>query len=132
MHLTLVSHKLGSCQGQPRGDNPLNGGIVGKIEEETDVLHASVLLKVLLEEPGSLHVYPHGGEDDSKVVLEIIRVNVRLFIAKQKEKTEEINPNNLTKRKCSTKKNKSVGKIIKQTKSGISNSQQRVKTSKQW
>lgn len=69
MHLALVGHELGSCEGQPRGDNPLNGGIVGKIEEETDVLHASVLLEVLLEEPGGLHVHSHGGEHDSKVVL---------------------------------------------------------------
>ena len=87
MHLALVGHKLGSCEGQPRGDNPLNGGIVGKIEKETDVLHASVLLEVLLEEPGGLHVHSHGGEHDSKVVLEIIRVDVRSLVDKQKRET---------------------------------------------
>jgi len=85
VHLTLVGHELGSCEGQPRGDNPLNGGIVGKIEEEADVLHASVLLEVLLEEPGGLHVHSHGGEHDSKVVLEIVRVNV-CFLSPNKKR----------------------------------------------
>ena len=69
MHLTLVGHKLCSCQSQPRRDNPFNGGIVGKIQEEANVLHTSILLKVLLEEPRSLHVYSHGGEHDGEVVL---------------------------------------------------------------
>ncbi len=31
----------------PRSNDPLNGGIVGEIQEETDVLHASVLLEIL-------------------------------------------------------------------------------------
>ena len=32
-------------------------GVVGEVEEETDVLHGAVLLEVLLEEAGGLHVH---------------------------------------------------------------------------
>jgi|688.fasta_scaffold431028_1 hypothetical protein len=31
----------------PGSNDPLNGGIVGEIQEQTDVLHASILLEIL-------------------------------------------------------------------------------------
>ncbi len=37
----------------PRSNDPLNGGIVGEIQEETDVLHASILLEILHTEKES-------------------------------------------------------------------------------
>lgn len=44
-------------------------GVVGKVEEERNTVERSVLLEVLLEEPGGLHVDSHRGEDDREVVL---------------------------------------------------------------
>ena len=34
----------------------LSRGVIGKVEEQTHILHRAILLKVLLEEPGSLHI----------------------------------------------------------------------------
>ena len=39
---------------------PHSRWIIGQVQEKANVFHASILLKVLLEEPGSLHVYLHG------------------------------------------------------------------------
>ena len=44
-------------------------GIIGKIQEERNPLHASVLLKVAREESTRLHVDTHGRENDGEVVL---------------------------------------------------------------
>ena len=71
--LYLVGQELCSCECQPRGDDSLNGRIVGQVEEETDVFHGSVLFEILLEEPGSLHVDSHGRKDDGEVVLVIVQ-----------------------------------------------------------
>jgi hypothetical protein len=38
----------------PRSNDPLNGGIVGEIQEETDVLHASILFEILHTEKKSI------------------------------------------------------------------------------
>jgi len=54
-------------------------GVVGQVEEETDVLHGAVLDKVLLEEARRLHVDAHGGEDDG----EVVRVRVVHVLAGQ-------------------------------------------------
>jgi hypothetical protein len=40
-----------------------------QIDEKGTVGDSSTLLKVLLEEPGSLHVDTHGGKDDGEIVL---------------------------------------------------------------
>ncbi len=35
--------------------------VIGKIQEETHILHGAILLKVLLEKSGSFHVHLGGG-----------------------------------------------------------------------
>ena len=71
--LTLIGQEFGRGQSQARRDDPLNGGIVGQVEEETDVLHGTVLFEVLLEESSGLHVDSHSGENDGEVILVIIQ-----------------------------------------------------------
>lgn len=43
--------------------------VVGQVEEEGDTVERSILLEVLTEEAGRLHVDSHGGKDDGEVVL---------------------------------------------------------------
>jgi hypothetical protein len=43
--------------------------VVCQVQEERNSIQRTVLLEVLLEEPGSLHVDTHGGKDDGEVVL---------------------------------------------------------------
>ena len=42
--------------------------IIGQIEEETHILHRTILLKILFEKTCSLHVYTHGCKNNGKVV----------------------------------------------------------------
>ncbi len=70
--LVLVGQELGRGQGETRGDDPLDGRVVGQVQEEAHALHGAVLLEVLLEEASSLHVDAHGGEDDGEVVLVVV------------------------------------------------------------
>lgn len=71
-YLALVSQELGGGQRQTRRDDSLNGRVVGQVQEEAHVLHGAVLLEVLLEEPGRLHVDTHGREHDGEVVLVVV------------------------------------------------------------
>ena len=74
----------------PWCDDTLNGWIVCQIKEQAHILHTSILLKILLEEPviyecnaiiginidtlpGSLHVDTHSGKDDGKVVIVVVK-----------------------------------------------------------
>ena len=58
---------------EARGDDALDGGVVGEVEEERHALHGARLLKVLLEEPRRLHVHTHGRKHDGEVVLVAIQ-----------------------------------------------------------
>lgn len=71
--LALVGEELSGRKGQTRGDDSLNGRVVGQVEEEAHVLHGAILLEVLLEEASCLHVDSHGGEYNGEVVLMVIQ-----------------------------------------------------------
>lgn len=71
--LALVGQELGGSQSQAGSDDTLDGRIVGQVQEQTHVLHGTVLLEVLLEESGSLHVHTHSGEHDGEVVGVVIQ-----------------------------------------------------------
>lgn len=71
--LALISQKLGSGQGETWGNNSLDGGIVGQVQEQAHVLHRAVLFEILLEEPGGLHVDTHSCEYDGEVVFVIVQ-----------------------------------------------------------
>mmetsp|Transcript_86354 Transcript_86354/g.171429 ORF Transcript_86354/g.171429 Transcript_86354/m.171429 type:complete len:388 (-) Transcript_86354:419-1582(-) len=55
-------------QGKPRCHNALDCWIVRQVHEEHNVLHGSILLKVVSEKAGGLHVDTHGTEDYAKVL----------------------------------------------------------------
>ncbi|KAI0564002.1 hypothetical protein FGB62_31g125 [Gracilaria domingensis] len=67
VHAALVREVLGGGEGEARRDDTFDGGVVGQVEEERDLAHGAVLLKVLPEEARGLHVDSHGGEHDGKV-----------------------------------------------------------------
>ena len=69
MLLALVGEELGGRKSETGRNDTLDGWIVGQIQEETDVLHGTVLLEVLLEKSSGFHVHTHGGEHDGEVVL---------------------------------------------------------------
>jgi len=71
--LALVGQELGGGQGQTGSDDTLDGRIVGQVQEQAHVLHGTVLLEVLLEETGRLHVHTHSGEHDGEVVGVVIQ-----------------------------------------------------------
>jgi hypothetical protein len=48
-HTRLVGEVLGGGEGEAGGDDALDGGVVGEVEEEAHVLHGAVLLEVLRE-----------------------------------------------------------------------------------
>eukprot|EP00050_Salpingoeca_kvevrii_P005899 m.286285 g.286285 ORF g.286285 m.286285 type:complete len:410 (+) comp11542_c0_seq1:188-1417(+) len=64
--LALVREVLGRRERQTRRNDTLDGRVVGKVEEERDTLHGAVLLEVLLEKAGRLHVDTHGSEHNGK------------------------------------------------------------------
>ena len=55
-----------------RSDDTLDGRIIGKVEEQHDTLHGSVLFKVSFEETCDLHVHTHSSEDDTEVFFRVI------------------------------------------------------------
>ena len=67
--VALVSEVLGGGECKTGGDDALDGGVIGEVEEEANVLHRAVLLEILLEKAGSLHVDTHGGEHNGEVGL---------------------------------------------------------------
>lgn len=71
--LALVSQEFSGSERQTRRNDTLDGRIIGQVQEETHVLHGTVLFKVLLEETGSFHVDTHSGEDDGKVIVMIVQ-----------------------------------------------------------
>ena len=73
MLLALVGQEFGRGQRQAGRDDPLDGGIVGQVQEEACVLHGTVLLEVLLEESGRLHVGAHRCKDDAEIVLVVVQ-----------------------------------------------------------
>ena len=79
MLLELISEIFGSSQRQPRRNDTLNSdlssvltchsrGVRGQIDEEGTVADTAALLKVLFEEPSSLHVHSHSRKDDGEIV----------------------------------------------------------------
>lgn len=71
-NLALVRQELGSGKSKTGRNDSLDGGIVGQVQEEAHVLHGTVLLEVLLEETGCLHVHTHSGEHDGEVIFMVI------------------------------------------------------------
>ena len=69
MLFKLVSVVFCSGERQAWCDDTFNGGVVGQVQEQSDTIQTSVLLKVLFEIPGSLHVHTHSGKNDREVVL---------------------------------------------------------------
>lgn len=56
MLFTLIREKLCRSQSNTRSDNSLNGRVVGEIQEQTNVIHRPVLLKVGFEKSRSFHI----------------------------------------------------------------------------
>jgi hypothetical protein len=80
MLFQLVRKVLCSRQGKTRSndtfDPVVSAGsarysrrVRSQVDEQRRVTDGSTLLEILLEEPGSLHVDTHSGEDDGEVVL---------------------------------------------------------------
>lgn len=46
--LTLVGEVFSSGEGKTGGDDTLDGGVIGQVQEEAHILHGAILLKVLL------------------------------------------------------------------------------------
>src|SRR5271155_2291795 len=67
MFLELVCVVFCSRERQARGNDSLNGGIVGQIEEKCDSFHRSVLFEITCEKPSGFHVDTHSSEDNAKV-----------------------------------------------------------------
>ena len=67
--VVLVGKVLGGGKGETGGNDTLNGGIVGKVEEKGRALHGTGFLEVGAEETGGFHVHAHGTEDDGEVLL---------------------------------------------------------------
>jgi hypothetical protein len=67
-----VGKVLGGGECKTGCDNTLDGGVIGEVEEEAHVLHGAVLLEILLEKAGSLHVHTHSSENDSEVALSCV------------------------------------------------------------
>ena len=72
VHLALVGQVLGRREREARRDDALDGRVVGEVHEQARARHGPTLLKVLLEEPGGLHVHAHGPKHHGKVVLVVI------------------------------------------------------------
>lgn len=64
----LVRKVLGGGEGQTRGDNTLDGRVVSQVKEQDNLGHSAVLLEVLTEVPGSLHVDTHRSEHDGELL----------------------------------------------------------------
>jgi hypothetical protein len=93
--VALIGEEFGASQSQTRCNNALNAikklylltdptkavhfsligahlrWIIGQIEEQTNIFHGSILLKILLKEPCCFHVDSHRGEDNGKVVVSL-------------------------------------------------------------
>mmetsp|Transcript_9925 Transcript_9925/g.23506 ORF Transcript_9925/g.23506 Transcript_9925/m.23506 type:complete len:392 (-) Transcript_9925:217-1392(-) len=67
--VALVGKVLGRGEGKTGGNDTLDGGIVGEVEEKGRALHGTGLLEIGAEETGGLHVDTHGTEDDGEVLL---------------------------------------------------------------
>jgi len=63
---------LSGGQSESGRDNPLNGGIVGEVHEEHNILHRAVLLEIGPEETGDLHIDSHSGKHNSEVLAGVI------------------------------------------------------------
>mmetsp|Transcript_36427 Transcript_36427/g.79689 ORF Transcript_36427/g.79689 Transcript_36427/m.79689 type:complete len:350 (+) Transcript_36427:640-1689(+) len=70
--LTSVGEVLRRSQRQTRRDDALNGGIVGQVHEQHDVLHGAVLLEVVAEESRGFHVDAHGAEDNAEIFCRVV------------------------------------------------------------
>mmetsp|Transcript_62503 Transcript_62503/g.167417 ORF Transcript_62503/g.167417 Transcript_62503/m.167417 type:complete len:335 (+) Transcript_62503:537-1541(+) len=70
--LPLVGEVLRGGEGQAGGDDALDGGVVGEVQEQDDVLHGAVLLKIVLKKPCRLHVHPHGPEHNRKIIRGVV------------------------------------------------------------
>ena len=68
MVAALIGEVLGRRERDTRGDDALDGGVIGEVQEQHGALERAVLLKVLLEEVRGLHVDTHGGKHDGKLV----------------------------------------------------------------
>merc|ERR1719491_1072387 len=69
VQVPLVREILSRRQGETGRDDPLNGRVVGQVEEQGSALHSAALLEVAAEKPGGFHVHSHGAEDDGEVLL---------------------------------------------------------------
>lgn len=69
MHLFLVGEELSGGEGESWGDDSLNSGVVGQVDEQDDLVHGSIDLEICLEETSGLHIDTHSGEDDDEVLL---------------------------------------------------------------
>mmetsp|Transcript_9018 Transcript_9018/g.30566 ORF Transcript_9018/g.30566 Transcript_9018/m.30566 type:complete len:578 (+) Transcript_9018:341-2074(+) len=70
--VAVVGQVLGRGERNARGDDALDGGVVGQVEEEGHALHGAVLLEVVLEEARRLHVDAHGREHNGERLLRVI------------------------------------------------------------
>ena len=69
VHVVLVGEVLGRREGAPRGGDPLDGRVVGEVQEEDHALERAGLLELPGEEGGLLPGDPHRGEDDGEGAL---------------------------------------------------------------
>ena len=72
--------KQGRAPRRERGANRRVRWVVGVVEEERDAIERAILLEVLAEEAGGLHIDTHGSKDDREVVfVAIVHVFCRAF-----------------------------------------------------
>lgn len=68
MFLQLVRIVFCSGKCESRGNDALDGRVIGEIEEESDTVQRTVFFEIRLKEPCGFHIHAHGRKDDGEVV----------------------------------------------------------------
>ena len=69
MHAEIKGQVLRGSECQPRRDDPLDGRVIGPVDEDHRMLQRAGLLKFIEEEPGLLVGDSHRPEDDGKLLM---------------------------------------------------------------
>merc|ERR1712217_234245 len=68
MLFTRVGKILSCRKGQSWRDNALNCWVVREVHKEDDILHGSILFKIISKKSCGLHVDAHGAENNTKIL----------------------------------------------------------------
>ena len=72
VHVLFVGQVLSSGEGETGSNNSLNGGIVGQVHEEHDLVHGAIDFEIGLEESSGGFRDSHSSEDNGEVIFVVI------------------------------------------------------------